>query len=106
MIDMTCVFYNSGALLVFAVENETTTMITSTENTTAPVSVFVHNTTLLKEKESLNNFTTLNLTVTLPNTTVVNTTSDGESGSFFIFACQFKCPHTLCSKIVQLVRKQ
>lgn len=84
MIDMTCVFYNSGALLVFAVENETTTMITSTENTTAPVSVFVHNTTLLKEKESLNNFTTLNLTVTLPNTTVVNTTSDGESGSFFI----------------------
>lgn len=59
-------------------------MINSTETTTAPVSVFIDNTTQLKENNVLNNFTTPNFTVTLPNTTVVNTTSDGESGSFFI----------------------
>ncbi len=78
---MTFIFFYSGALVVFAVENETTTMITSTENTTTPVSVFIHNTTLFKEKEYLNNFTTPSFIVTLPNTTTI---SDGESGSFFI----------------------
>ncbi len=77
---MNFIFFYSGALVAFAVENETTTMITSTENITAPVSVFIH-TTLFKEKEYLNNFTTPSFTATLPNTTTI---SDGESGSFFI----------------------
>ncbi|XP_016089848.1 uncharacterized protein [Sinocyclocheilus grahami] len=70
-----------AALLVFAVENEATTMITSIENTTAPDSVFIHNTTQFKEMDFLDNFTTPSFTVTLPNTTVVNITSDGESES-------------------------
>ncbi|KAF4118628.1 uncharacterized protein si:dkey-27h10.2 [Onychostoma macrolepis] len=69
-----------GALLILAVENEATTMISSIENTTAPVSVFSDNTTLFKEKDILDNFTSPSFNATLQNTTVVDI-SDGESES-------------------------
>ncbi|XP_043104575.1 uncharacterized protein si:dkey-27h10.2 isoform X2 [Puntigrus tetrazona] len=66
-----------GALLVSAVKNEVTTMINSTENTTAPFSEF--NTTT--HFEEMDNITTPSYTITLPNSTVVNSTSDGKSES-------------------------
>ncbi|XP_059407572.1 uncharacterized protein LOC132141945 [Carassius carassius] len=72
-----------GALFVFAVENEATTMISSTEITTAPVSMAIDNTTLFYKTSNdfPDNFTTLNSTVALSNMTDGNTTSDGQSES-------------------------
>ncbi|XP_016402032.1 uncharacterized protein LOC107734559 [Sinocyclocheilus rhinocerous] len=70
-----------GALFVFAVENEATTMISSTEITTAPVSMFIDNTTLINKTSEgfLDNFTTPNSTVALSNTTDGNTTSESPT---------------------------
>ncbi|CAM4485982.1 unnamed protein product [Leuciscus chuanchicus] len=66
-----------GALLVLAVDNEATAMITSTETNTAPVSISIDNTTILNETSEhiLNNLTTSfppNSTVILSSTTEVD----------------------------------
>ncbi|XP_026136863.1 uncharacterized protein LOC113114234 [Carassius auratus] len=74
-----------GALFVFAVENEatTTSMISSTEITTAPVSMAVDTTTLFYKTSNdfPDNITTPNSTVALSNMADGNTTSDGQSDS-------------------------
>ncbi|KAK2908983.1 hypothetical protein Q8A67_004820 [Cirrhinus molitorella] len=70
-----------GALLVFAVENEATTINATTEHTTASVSGFTHNTTLKENEGAPGNSSTPNATVTLSTTANVNTTSDEKSES-------------------------
>ncbi|XP_050971579.1 uncharacterized protein si:dkey-27h10.2 isoform X2 [Labeo rohita] len=68
-----------GVCVVFAVDNETTTMITSTEYTTVPVSKLTDSTTLNKTEESPKNVTTPSSNVTLSTTMDVNNTQDEKS---------------------------
>ncbi|KAI2668385.1 Adhesion G-protein coupled receptor G1 [Labeo rohita] len=73
-----------GVCVVFAVDNETTTMITSTEYTTVPVSKLTDSTTLNKTEESPKNVTTPSSNVTLSTTMDVNNTQDEKSAAYII----------------------